>query len=105
MAPEPAVHRCQPALGLQLAHGQVLEDALLHVSKPSWSASRMRDASAMSSRSSDSVPQGISSTVSSQVRIQPVSGLWSLVRSSLSTSRSTALRTCSGRSRASSLAR
>ena len=68
-------------------------------SSPSWSASRIRDASAMSSRSSDSMPQGSSSTVSSQVRIQPVSGLWSLVRSSLSTSRSTALRTCSGRSR------
>ena len=59
----------------------------------------------MSKRSSDSTPQGTSSTVSSHVRIQPVSGLWSLVRSSLSTSRSTALRTCSGSSAASILAR
>ena len=35
MAPEPApVHRRQAALGLELAHGEVLEDALLHVLQP-----------------------------------------------------------------------
>ena len=67
--------------------------------RPSWSASSRRAASTTSRRSSDSMPQGSSKTVSSQVRIHPVSGLWSLVRSSLSTSRSTAVRTCSGRSR------
>ena len=39
--------------------------------------------------------------VSSQVRIQPDSGLWSLARSSLPTSRRAALRTSSGRSAAS----
>jgi hypothetical protein len=43
-------------------------------SRPSWSASRMRAASATSSRSSDSTPQGISKTVSSQVRIHPSRG-------------------------------
>ena len=47
-------------------------------------------ASATSRRSSDSMPQGSSRTVSSQVRIQPCSGLCSLVRSSVSISRSTA---------------
>ena len=41
---------------------------------------------------------GSSRTVSSQVRIQPASGFWSLLRSSLSTSRSAASRTFSGRS-------
>ena len=47
-------------------------------------------ASATSRRSADSSPQGSSSTVSSHVRIHPCSGLCSLVRSSLSISRSTA---------------
>ncbi len=49
--------------------------------------------------------QGSSSTVSSQVRIHAVSGLWSLDRSSLSTSRSSASRTASGTSAASTRAR
>ena len=48
---------------------------------------------------------GRSSTVSSQVRIQPPSGLCSLERSSLPTSRSAASRTFSGRSAASMRAR
>ena len=47
------------------------------------------------------LPQGSSRTVSSQVRIQPPSGDWSDVRSSLSASRSAAVRTASGRSAAS----
>ena len=59
--------------------------------RPSWSSSRMRAASATSRRSSDSMPHGISKTVSSHVRIQPCSGLCSLVRSSLSISRSIAV--------------
>ena len=49
--------------------------------------------------------QGSSRTVSSQVRIQLVSGLWSLDRSSLFTSRSSASRTWSGTSAASTRAR
>ena len=48
---------------------------------------------------------GISSTVSSQVRIQLASGDWSELRSSLSASLSAASRTFSGRSAASILAR
>ncbi len=68
-------------------------------SSPSWSSLRMRAASTTSSRSSDCSPQGSSNTVSSHVRIQPCSGFCSLIRSSLSISRSTALRTPSGRSR------
>ena len=65
-------------------------------SRPVWSASRISRASPTSSVSSERVPHGISSTVSSQVRIHPCSGLCSLVRSSRSTSRSTATRTSSG---------
>jgi len=49
--------------------------------------------------------QGMSSTVSSQVRIQPLSGDWSDDRSSCPTSVSAALRTCSGRSAASTRVR
>ena len=59
---------------------------------PSWSSSRIAAAAGTSKRSSDSTPQGISRTVSSHVRIQPCSGLCSLVRSSLSISRSIAAR-------------
>ena len=43
MAPRPDRHRGEPTLRLQLAHGQVLEDAVLHSPRPSWSSSRMRD--------------------------------------------------------------
>ena len=48
-------------------------------------------ASTTSSDSSERLPHGISNTVSSHVRIHPCSGLCSLVRSSLSTSRSIAV--------------
>ena len=65
-------------------------------SSPVWSASRISRAATTSRCSSERVPHGISSTVSSQVRIHPCSGLCSLVRSNRSTSRSTAARTSSG---------
>ncbi len=67
-------------------------------SKPWWSASSTSRAAAMSVESVVFVDHGSSSTVSSHVRIQPASGLWSLARSSLPTSRSAASRTFSGRS-------
>ncbi|KDP05736.1 hypothetical protein MAV101_14285 [Mycobacterium avium subsp. hominissuis 101] len=74
-------------------------------SRPWWSASRMSRAAFRSVESSVRTFHGSSSTVSSQVRIQPDSGLWSLARSSLPTSRSAASRTFSGRSAASTRAR
>ena len=94
MAPDPRPSTGHEApLGLQLAHGQVLEDALLHVRQPVVvlveDARRPRRRRAGPRTRS---PQGSSRTVSSQVRIQPCSGLCSLVRSSWSISRSTALR-------------
>ena len=49
--------------------------------------------------------QGSSRMVSSQVRRYPASGLWSLPRSSLPTSRSAAFRISSGRSASSTLVR
>ena len=56
-------------------------------SRPWWSASRTARAATRSVESSVVTSHGSSRTVSSQVRIQAVSGLWSLERSSLSTSR------------------
>ena len=50
-------------------------------SRPVWSASRTSRAASRSRWSSVRSPHGSSSTVSSQVRIQPCSGLCSLVRS------------------------
>ena len=58
-------------------------------SRPVWSASSTARASIMSSRSSERLPHGSSSTRSSHVRIQLCSGLWPLLRSSRSISRST----------------
>ena len=55
--------------------------------RPAWSASSTARAAARSVLSSVRVVHGISSTVSSQVRIQPASGEASLARSSLPTSR------------------
>src|SRR5205807_1362605 len=67
-------------------------------SRPLWSASRIARASVTCRWSSERVPHGSSTTVSSQVRIQPCSGLCSLVRSRRPSSRSTAAFTCSGAS-------
>ncbi len=58
----------------------------------------MARAAGMSVESVVRTAQGSSRTVSSHVRIQEVSGLWSLERSSLSTSLIAAARTASGRS-------
>ena len=65
-------------------------------SRPVWSASSTARASVMSRRSSERLPHGSSSTRSSHVRIQLCSGLWPLLRSSRSISRSTCARTFSG---------
>ncbi len=73
--------------------------------RPACSASSTARAPRMSYSSSVRSFQGSSSTVSSQVRIQDPSGLWSLARSSFSTSLSAASRTFSGRSAASTRAR
>ena len=72
---------------------------------PAWSASSTSRAASRSALSSVRVVHGISSTVSSQVRIQPDSGEASLARSSRPTSRSAASRTFSGRSAASTRVR
>jgi len=74
-------------------------------SSPAWSASRIARAAPMSYASSVRVFHGISSTVSSQVRIQPTSGEASEVRSSLAASLSAASSTFSGRLAASIRAR
>ena len=58
-----------------------------------------------SSDSSERLPHGSSNTVSSHVRIQPCSGLCSLVRSSRSISRSIVSRTSSGSTSSASLVR
>ena len=73
--------------------------------RPVWSASSTARAACTSRCSSERVPHGMSSTVSSHVRIQLCSGLCSLIRSSRSISRSTAVRTSSGTDAASSRAR
>ena len=96
--PRPRLARArvvEVALQAQLAHGQVLDDALLDVVEPGVIGVEDRRASVMSSASSERTPHGSSKTVSSQVRIQPCSGLCSLVRSSLSISRAIAVRVAS----------
>ena len=106
MAPGAApVHGHEPALGLELAHGQVLEDALLHVVQPVVvlveDARRLGDVEAVLGLDA---PGELEDGVEPRAD-PPVSGLCSLVRSSLSISRTTAVRTCSGRSRSSIFAR
>ena len=88
---------------LRTARNSVIRS--LTSSSPAWSASSTRRASARSSASWVRTPHGSSSTVSTQVRIQPASGDWSLVRSSLSSSLATAFATASGRSACSTRAR
>ena len=86
-----------PALGATGAHGQVLDDPVLHVVEAGVvGVEHLAGARRGRSVSSVRTVHGISRTVSSQVRIQPASGVWSLARSSLPTSRSAASRTFSG---------
>jgi hypothetical protein len=92
----PAATTCRPRSARRARTARYSTMRSLTSSRPWWSASRTARAALTSVESSVVTPQGSSSTVSSQVRIHPDSGLCSLARSSLSTSRSRASRTPSG---------
>ena len=104
-APPPADRRARPRSACSLRTARCSRIRSFTSARPSWSSSstarRLGDVEAVLGLAR---PTGSSNTVSSQVRIQPCSGLCSLVRSSLSISRSTALRHRSGIARLSTSA-